>query len=74
MIERASNHILPGCKRGVSNRNFCSRSTAQCHHLSIKLSCERLNHAGTKPGFRLSKHAIRLTRAIVGDRKLPIGA
>ena len=74
MIECASNHILRGCKRGVSNRNFRSRSTAQCHHLSIKLSCERLNHARTKPGFRLSKHAIRLTGAIVGDRKLPIGA
>jgi hypothetical protein len=64
--------ILRGCKRGVRNRNFCSQSAAQCHHLSIKLFCERINHAGTKPGFRLSEHAIRLTGAIVGDRKLPI--
>jgi hypothetical protein len=56
----------------VSNRNFCSESVAQCHDLSIKLFCKRINHAATKPGFRLSEHAIRLTGAIVGDRKLPI--
>jgi hypothetical protein len=63
---------LRGCKRSVSNRNFCPQCSAHGHHLSIKLFCKRLNHAGTKPGFRLSKHAIRLTGAIVGDRKLPI--
>jgi len=43
---------LRGCKRGVSNRHFCPRSTAQCNHISIKLFCQRLNHAGTKPGLR----------------------
>src|ERR1700730_4050021 len=63
---------LRGRKRRVSNRNLCSQSAAYCRHLSIKLFCERLNHAGTKPGFRLSEHTIRLTGAIVGDRKLPI--
>jgi hypothetical protein len=56
---------LHGRKRGVSNRNFCPQSAARCHDLSIKLVCERFNHAGTKPGFRLSEHAIRLTGAIV---------
>jgi hypothetical protein len=28
---------LGGCKRGVSNGNFCPLSSAHCHHLSIKL-------------------------------------
>jgi hypothetical protein len=63
---------LRGRKRRVSNRNFCSQGAAHYHHLSIKLVCERFNHAGTKPGFRLSEHTIRLTGAIVGDRELPI--
>ena len=63
---------LRGRKRRVSNRNLCSRRAAQCHHSSIKLLCQRFNHAGTKSGFRLSEHAVRFTGAIVGDRKLPI--
>ena len=65
-------HKLHRRKRRVGNRNSCPQNSARCHHLSIELSCERFNHAGTQPGFRLSEHAIRLTGAIVGDRKLPI--
>ena len=54
-MNRAGRHKLRGRKRRVSNRNFCSQSAAQCHHLSIKLPCQRFNDTGTKSGFWLSE-------------------
>lgn len=68
----AARFELPSCKGGVSNRSFCSRNSAQCHHLGIELFCKRFDHARTQPGFRLGEHPIRLARAIIGNREPPI--
>jgi hypothetical protein len=55
----------------VSDRNGRSLWGSQGFNLGTELLRERLDDASAEADFWLSKDAVRLSNAIVGDRKLP---
>jgi len=52
---------------GMSDRHGCVLGTGQSFNLGTQLFRERLDDARTETGFALSKDAIRLAHAIVGN-------
>ena len=51
----------------MSDRHGCVLGTGQSFNLGTQLFRERLDDARTETGFALSKDAIRLAHAIVGN-------
>src|SRR6185437_8955778 len=59
-------------KGRVRDRHGRSGEVAQSDNLRVKLLRQRVDDAGAKADFRLSKDPVRFSNPVVGNRELPV--